>query len=109
MIPTAQPVILAGGYGTRLWLLSRSLLQEEVSRTLRLKNVRAPVGGGAATRCSRGTPPGEDDVVRFDDRHNRKQCEFSGLDQGLNVHSLNTRLRLKSFVVQRVSMCPFKD
>ena len=57
MNPTVQPVILAGGYGTRLWPLSRrllpkqflpliserSMLQEAVSRTLRLKNARAPL------------------------------------------------------------------
>ena len=57
MIPTAQPVILAGGYGTRLWLLSRSLLQEEVSRTLRLKNVRAPLVVARRRGAVGGLPP----------------------------------------------------
>jgi mannose-1-phosphate guanylyltransferase/mannose-6-phosphate isomerase len=57
MSPVVQPVILAGGYGTRLWPLSRkllpkqfltlvserSMLQEAVSRTLQLANARAPM------------------------------------------------------------------
>jgi mannose-1-phosphate guanylyltransferase/mannose-6-phosphate isomerase len=57
MSPVVQPVILAGGYGTRLWPLSRkllpkqflalvserSMLQEAVARTLRLANAAAPM------------------------------------------------------------------
>ena len=57
MSPAIQPVILAGGYGTRLWPLSRkllpkqflplvserSMLQETVARTQRLRPARAPL------------------------------------------------------------------
>ena len=57
MTLSVQPVILAGGYGTRLWPMSRKLLpkqflplvseqtmlQETVARAQRLRNARPPL------------------------------------------------------------------